>query len=286
MAKKGGLGLGLSELLSDIKSVDSSDDQKNGKSALRSLAIDRLKPGKYQPRRDMDQEALAELADSIRIQGVIQPIMVRPTLDGSYEIIAGERRWRAAQLANLHEVPVVIREIPDKQVIALSLIENIQREDLNAIEIALSLQRLIDEFSMTHENAALAIGRSRTAVSNLLRLLELPVEIKNMLQQRLLDMGHARALLVLSSAKQIAAAKIVIAKKLSVRATETLVNQLQQPKSTAKSFIDPNTTQVQKWLADRLATSVKIHHTKKGQGKVVIKYNSLDELDGILKHIR
>lgn len=193
MSKKSGLGIGLSAILSDTKTISISSH--SNKTSLKTLAIDLLKPGKYQPRRDMNKESLTELADSIRAQGIIQPLIVRPITGNNYEIIAGERRWRAAQLANLHEVPVVMKEIPDNQVIALSLIENIQREDLNALDTALSLQRLISEFDVTHENAALAIGKSRTAVTNLLRLLGLPDEIKNMMQESLLEMGHARALL-------------------------------------------------------------------------------------------
>lgn len=282
--KKKGLGIGLDELLSDIKTINTNVE--NNKTALKNLAIDLLKPGRYQPRRNMNKEALAELAESIRAQGIIQPLIVRPLTSGNYEIIAGERRWRAAQLANLHEVPVVIREIPDKQVIALSLIENIQREDLNAIDAALSLQRLISEFNITHENAALAIGKSRTVVTNLLRLLSLSEEIKNMVQQGLLEMGHARALLALDIAKQLAAAKIIIAKKLSVRGAESLVKQLQTPRLVTKGIIDTNTKQLQKELADKLAAAVNIFHTKKGKGKIIIKYNSLDELEGILRHIR
>ena len=283
MSKKRSLGSGLSELLSDIKTVNTST--QNNKHGLRNLSIDLLKPGKYQPRRDMDKETLAELADSIRTQGIIQPIIVRP-ISGAYEIIAGERRWRAAQLAKLQEVPVVVREIPDEQVIAISLIENIQREDLNVIDTAISLQRLIAEFSMTHESAASAIGKSRTAVTNLLRLLDLSEEIKEMIQQRLLEMGHARALLALDSAKRAVAAKIIVSKKLSVRATEILVRQLQKPQGRTKALTDPDTIQLQKQLADKLAATVNIYHTKKGKGKIVIKYNNLDELDGILKHIR
>lgn len=284
MAKKSGLGLGLSELLSDIKTI--TGDSQAHKTALRHLPIDLLRPGKYQPRRAMNKEALAELADSIRSQGIVQPIIVRPVGEGNYEIIAGERRWRAAQLANLHEVPVVIREMPDKQAIALSLIENIQREDLNAIDTAVSLQKLIEEFEMTHESAAVAVGKSRATVTNLLRLLELPEEIKDLVQQGQLEMGHARALLSLEQAKQLMAAKIIVTKKLSVRAAEVLVKQLQNPQSSVKKSHDPDTLQLQKQIADKLAAAVKISHTKKGSGKIVIKYNNLDELDGILKHIR
>lgn len=284
MVKKSSLGTGLSELLSDIKTIQSNIE--DNKTALKHLAIDLLKPGRYQPRRSMGKETLAELADSIRAQGIIQPLIVRPLLGGNYEIIAGERRWRAAQLANLHEVPVVIREIQDKQVIALSLIENIQREDLNAIDAALSLQRLISEFKITHENAAAAIGKSRVVVTNLLRLLSLSEEIKSMIQQGLLEMGHARAILALDFTKQLVAAKIIIAKKLSVRATEALVRRLQANPSLIKPTIDPNTTHLQKQLANKLAATVNIFHTKKGKGKIVIKYNSIEELEGILRHVK
>jgi len=273
--KKRGLGLGLTELLSE-----------NVKLRQDRLPIDKLKPGKYQPRRIMNQDALDELADSIRTQGIIQPIIVRKITNGNYEIIAGERRWRAAQLASLHEVPVVIRDISDEQTIALSLIENIQREDLNAIDTAISLQRLITEFSMTHESVASVVGKSRVTVTNLLRLLDLPEEIKNMVQQGKLEMGHARALLTLNTVKQIATAKIVIAKGLSARATENLVRQLQNPKIATKKLFDPNTMQLQKQISDKLSAPVKIQYAKKGgKGKIIIQYSSLDELEGILEHI-
>lgn len=286
MSKKRGLGLGLSELLSDLNVANNGGDYKNNKNVLKNLAIDLLQPGKYQPRRAMDKEALTELAASIRAQGIIQPLIVRPIAQGNYEIIAGERRWRAAQLAQLQEVPVVMRDIPDEQVVALSLIENIQRENLNAIDTAVGLQRLIDEFAMTHESAAAAVGKSRTAVTNLLRLLDLSESIKDMLRQSLLEMGHARALLALDAAKQLQAARVIVAKKLSVRAAEFLVRQLQKPQTKTKVLTDPNIVQLQKQLATKLAATVNIYHAKKGKGKIVIKYNSLDELDGILRHIQ
>ncbi|MEI8054480.1 MAG: ParB/RepB/Spo0J family partition protein [bacterium] len=279
MNKKRGLGLGLTALLSDIKTV-SVDEQR-----LRHLPVDVLQPGKYQPRRSVNPEALAELADSIRKQGIIQPVIVRALTPGKYEIIAGERRWRAAQLANLHEIPVVIRDISDKQAIALSLIENIQREDLSAIDTAMSLQRLIEEFSITHESAASIVGKSRTTVTNLLRLLELPEEIKNMIQLGELEMGHARALLTLDITKQLAAAKIIVARGLSTRAAESLVRQLQKPRITTKRSVDPNTINLQKQIADKLAAPVSIQHAKNGRGKIIIQYSSLDELEGILEHI-
>lgn len=284
MNKKRGLGLGLTALLSDIEKT--SDGEQVNKASLRQLPIDVLKPGKYQPRCSMNQEALAELAESIRKQGIIQPVIVRAITQGNYEIIAGERRWRAAQLANLHEIPVVIRDISNEQALALSLIENIQREDLNAIDIAMSLQRLANEFSMTHESVAAVVGKSRATVTNLLRLLALPDEIKKMLQLGELEMGHARALLTLELAQQLYVAKIIIARGLSARATESLVRQLQQPKTITKRSVDPNTVQLQKQISDKLAAPVSIQHAKTGKGKIIIQYNSLDELEGILKHIR
>lgn len=291
MAKKRGLGLGLSELLSDIQTISTTTTttkatESSINAGLRHLSIDLLKPGKYQPRRGMDKKSLEELAESIRTQGIIQPIVVRPIKGGGYEIIAGERRWRAAQLAKMQEVPVVTKEMADEQALAVSLIENIQREELNAIDTALSLQRLINEFSMTHENAALAIGKSRSAVTNLLRLLELADEIKEMVQEGALEMGHARALLTLEVTKRTYAAKIISSKKMSVRDAEKLVRQLQNPPAVKSRFIDPNTSNLQRDLADKLAAKVDIQHSKKGSGKIVIKYNNLDELDGILKHIK
>ena len=288
MQKKRGLGLGLTELLSDIDkaSAGAGIDAKPNKSALKHLPVDMLKPGKYQPRREMNQEALAELADSIRTQGIIQPIVVRTVAAGNYEIIAGERRWRAAQMAKLHEVPVVVRDISDEQAIAVSLIENIQREDLNAIDTAVSLQRLIDEFSMTHEHAASVVGKSRSTITNLLRLLELPEEIKKMVQVGDLEMGHARALLSLDVSKQGVAAKLIVTKGLSARAAEDLVRQLQTPKTITNRSVDPNTVQLQKQLSDKLAAPVRIQHAKNGKGRITIQYSSLDELEGILKHIR
>lgn len=278
MQKKRGLNVGLNELLSDI--------EISPQTVLKYLPVDMLQPGKYQPRRDMDQVCLTELAESIQQQGIIQPVIVRALAKGNYEIIAGERRWRAAQLAKLHEIPVVVKDIPDTHAIALSLIENMQREDLNAIDTAMSLQRLITEFAMTHDNIATVLGKSRVAVSNLLRLLTLPNEIKNMVQSGELEMGHARALLSLDLTQQLSAAKIIKAKALSARATESLVRQLQKPRIRKKSSTDVNTIRLQRQLATKLAAPVKIQHTKKGKGKIIIQYNSLDELDGILKHIR
>jgi len=285
MNKRRGLNSGLSELLSDLKiSNISSLNSNEQKFLLRNLPVDILKPGKYQPRRGMSQEALVELAESIRKQGIIQPVIVRAISASNYEIIAGERRWRAAQLANLHEVPVVIRDISDEQAIAISLIENIQREDLNAIDTAMSLQRLIKEFKMTHESAAGVVGKSRTTVTNLLRLLELPEEIKSMIERGELEMGHARALLSLGLAKQLAIAKIIVAKGLSARATESLVRQAQQNRQITKRSVDANTVKLQKKISEKLAALVNIQHNKSGKGKIIIEYNSLDELEGILEH--
>jgi ParB family chromosome partitioning protein len=282
MAKKRGLGknlndLGIAALLSDI--------QAEHKTELRKLPIDIMQPGKYQPRKDMDQQALVELADSIRAQGIIQPIVVRPITNNRYEIIAGERRWRAAQMAQLHEIPAVIRDIRDEAAIAMALIENIQRENLNAIEEATALQRLIAEFNMTHEEVAGAVGKSRTTITNLLRLLSLSPEVKTMLEHGDLEMGHARALLTLTENLQIQAAKTVVAKDLSVRATEHLTHKLQQPTKTTEKIADPNILQLQQNLSDKLGAHIIIHHNNKGNGKLVIKYNSLEELEGIIERI-
>ncbi len=280
MAIKRGLGksladLGITELLSDI--------QTEQKTELRKLPIDLIQPGKYQPRKDMDYDALEDLANSIRAQGIIQPIVIRPIGDNLYEIIAGERRWRAAQLAELHEIPVVIRDISDQAAIAMSLIENIQRENLNSIEEATALQRLIDEFGLTHQQAAEAVGKSRTTITNLLRLLSLPHNVKTMLEHGDLEMGHARALLTLSEELQLQAAQAVVAKGLSVRETEKLATKLQQPsKPAVEKTTDPNIVSLQHKLSDRLGAHVSIQHQNKGNGKLVIQYNSLDELEGII----
>ena len=294
MTKKSSLGRGLNELLSGAKSkvmhssdVDGiTDNAMTGE--LRQLPISMLKPGKYQPRLDIKQDSLTELSDSIRNQGVVQPLVVRASAGGSYEIIAGERRWRAAQLAGLHEVPVVVRNLDDRQAMAISLIENLQREDLHAIDTALGIKRLIDEFSMTHEAAAAAIGKSRTTVTNLLRLLSLPKEVKEMIREGTLEMGHARALLTLDIGRQLSAAKAVIKKKLSVRGCEHLVKQLQtNPGGHKKTDLNPNVKTLQMELADKLAAKVTISSSgRNGGGRIIIKYHSLDELDGILKHIK
>jgi ParB family chromosome partitioning protein len=259
--------------------------------------VDLLQRGKYQPRIDMRPETLQELADSIKAQGVVQPIVVRP-LDSAggtghtrYEIIAGERRWRAAQLAGLHEIPAVVRRVPDEAAIAMALIENIQRENLNPLEEARALDRLITEFDMTHATAAEAVGRSRAAVSNLLRLLELTDEVKALVEHRELEMGHARALLALETKRQQAEVGALVAKKnLSVRETEALVKRLTaQPRSAAAESaprVDANIRKLESELSEKLGAKVAVQHTTSGKGKLVISYHTLDELDGILDHIR
>jgi ParB family transcriptional regulator, chromosome partitioning protein len=265
---------------------------------LAHLPLDLLQRGKYQPRIDMRQESLQELADSIKAQGIVQPIVVRP-VDGAapgesqrYEIIAGERRWRAAQIAGLPTVPAVIRRVPDEAAIAMALIENIQREDLNPLEEARALDRLISEFGITHQQAADAVGRSRAAVSNLLRLLELPPEISAFVERRELEMGHARALLGLTQRRQqVEVGQLVAKKSLSVRETEALVRSMLNKgggttigKDTAKG-LDPNVQRLQDELSEKLGAPVQIQHASSGRGKVVVSYHSLDELDGILAHI-
>jgi ParB family chromosome partitioning protein len=303
-AKKRGLGRGLDALLgpasvqarqAEVATPPPSETvQRNANPVdgeLRTLGVEQLQRGKYQPRTDMHNESLEDLADSIRVQGVVQPIVVRP-IDGSrYEIIAGERRWRAAQLAELQEVPVVVREMDDRTAIAVALIENIQRENLNPLEEAHALQRLIDEFGMTHQQAAEAVGRSRAAVSNLLRLLELGEVATGMVQRGELEMGHARALLALSGSKQAEAAHHVVNHGLSVRATEHLVkkliNEAKHPqKEPQPRRRDPDLVILEQDLSDRIGAPVAVQANPKGKGKLVISYNSLDELDGILAHIQ
>ncbi|MGD8311297.1 MAG: ParB/RepB/Spo0J family partition protein [Gammaproteobacteria bacterium] len=304
--KKRGLGRGLDALLgpaartpsaeperapaADLRAVPAADPDaapaEDG--ILRTLPVDVIVRGKYQPRVDMHQESLQELADSIGEQGVVQPIVVRGIAAGRYEIIAGERRWRAAQLAGLHEIPAVVRAVDDRGAIAIALIENIQRENLNPMEEARALKRLVDEFGITHEEAARAVGRSRAAVSNLLRLLVLDAAVKEMVERRELEMGHARALLALNGPQQLDAARQVSARGLSVRATESLIRQLQQPphRKAPPAPKDPNIQHLETTLSDRLGASVNIRAGRGGRGKLEISYNSLDELDGILEHIR
>ncbi|MFT5722797.1 MAG: ParB family chromosome partitioning protein [Motiliproteus sp.] len=289
MLKKRGLGRGLDALLAGSALHEGSADAgrvltTNG---LEILPLDKIQRGIYQPRRDMDQAALEELANSIRAQGVIQPIVVRPLDMGRYEIIAGERRWRAAQLAGLTEIPASIRDVPDEAAIAMALIENIQRENLSPIEEAMALQRLMDEFDLTQQKAAEAVGKSRTTVTNLLRLLKLTTDAKRMLEYGDLEMGHARALLALEGDKQIAAAKEVVARGMSVRQTEALVKQLQTaPKPTEKSAADPGIEQLQQRWHQALGLQVKILHTDKGAGKLTISYKTLNDIESILNKIQ
>lgn len=279
MVKLKGLGRGLDALLA------SGGEAVAGES-LQTLSTALLQPGKYQPRTYMDEVALAELAESIKAQGVMQPILVRPVNGGRYEIIAGERRWRAARLAGLNEVPTVVREVPDEAALAMALIENIQREDLNPLEEAHGIQRLVNEFGMTHQAAAEAVGRSRSAVSNLLRLLSLAKPVQDMLGKGELEMGHARALLALSTGKQLEAAHMVVHRGLSVRETERLVSHLlAAPAQKAKRKPDRDLLALQEEIAQKLGTHVAIKAGKKGAGKLVIDYASLDQLDGILQKL-
>ena len=278
MVKMKGLGRGLDALLA-------GDSAESKKDALQTLSIDRLQPGKYQPRTQMDKASLVELAESIKSQGIIQPILARALPHGDYEIIAGERRWRAARLAGLSEVPVLVREVPDEAALAMSLIENIQRENLNPLEEAAGIQRLISEFSMTHQLAAEAVGRSRSAVTNLLRLLNLVAPVQEMLMHSQIDMGHARALLALPNATQITAAHEISSKKLSVREAEKMVQRMQQPEQKTKPRPDPDVVRLQEDLAQHLGTTVTLKAQKKGSGKLIISYDSLDRLDTILARL-
>ena len=278
-AKPKGLGRGLDALLAG----NSSEPQRQ-----ETLRVDYLQPGKYQPRTHMDQESLNELAASIKAQGVMQPILVRPVDGGRYEIIAGERRWRASQLAGLHEVPVLVRDIPDDSALAMSLIENIQREDLNPLEEAMGIQRLIDEFGMTHQQAADSVGRSRPAASNLLRLLHLAKPVQDLLMAGEIDMGHARALLPLAKASQVQLAHRISAKGYSVREAERMVqHELNPPKKkSAPKKEDRDVARLEEELADALGAQVKIRMGAKGDGQIAIGFSSLDQLDGVLGRLR
>jgi len=284
-AKKRGLGRGLDALLGQSNATEGngySQDQQ-----LKELPVDLIQRGKYQPRRDMDPQALEELAESIRAQGVMQPIVVRSIGGERYEIIAGERRWRATQLAGLDTIPTVIRDVPDEAAIAMALIENIQREDLNPIEEAIALQRLQQEFELTQQQVADAVGKSRVSITNLLRLTSLPEDVKLMLERGDLEMGHARALLGLLAEQQTTAARQVVAKGLTVRQTEALVRQWLNPRrDPGQQRLNPDVERLQQDLGERLGAEVKLQHGAKGKGKLVISYSSLDELDGILGHIR
>ena len=284
--KKRSLGRGLDVLLKSAVNIPANTE--NQEAELRGLPIETIVRGRYQPRADIREDTLQELAESIRSQGVVQPIVVRPIGPGRYEIIAGERRWRAAQLAGLTEVPAVIREVPDSVALAMALIENIQREDLNPLEEATALQRLGAEFGMTHQAIAEAIGRSRAAVSNLLRLLDLCDEVRELLQERKLEMGHARALLPLTPPLQREAARQILIRGLSVRETEQLVRDLQSEPvgPSPNKTLDPNVRTLQDELSERLGAKVRLQHNASGKGRLVIHYNTLDELDGILARVK
>lgn len=280
MLRMKGLGRGLDALLAG----NSKDDKE--RESFQNLKITLLQPGKYQPRTNMDQESLVSLAESIRTQGVMQPILVRQISGGRYEIIAGERRWRASQIAGLLEIPALVREAADEGALAMSLIENIQREDLNPLEEALGIQRLIKEFGMTHETAGLAVGSSRSTVSNLLRLLSLPLVVQELIMQEKIDMGHGRALLGLSTTKrQIETANVVAHKQLSVRETEKLVYQIERLVKKQSPKSDRDLLCLQESVSEKLGAQVIIKPGKKDSGKMIIHYNSLDQLDGILSRL-
>lgn len=282
--KKKRLGRGLGSLIGNIEQVTqlSEQDQAHG---LRELDIDQIQRGKFQPRQNFDQQSLQELADSIRAQGVIQPVVVRP--EGShFELVAGERRWRAAQMVGLQKIPVVVRDIDGKAAAAIALIENIQREDLNPLEESAAFMRLIDEFDLTHQQVADSVGRSRAAVSNLLRLLDLADPVKNQVNLGLLDMGHARALLALIRHDQIEVANLVVKRGLSVRATEQLVKRTLKGQSDKESpDSDPDIRRLETRISEKLGAAVKIKSGKQGSGKLIISFHNSDELDGILEHL-
>jgi ParB family chromosome partitioning protein len=294
-AKRRGLGRGLDALLTpQVKTPDQKDVKESVESApkdgdLRKIAINKLSPGKYQPRKDMSDAALEELSLSIQSQGIIQPIVVRPLSGGNeeYEIIAGERRWRAAKLAQLLEVPCLIKDVPDESAVAIALIENIQREDLNAMEEAIALERLLTEFDLTHQEVAIAVGKSRTTVTNLLRLNNLHDEVKTFLENGDIEMGHARALLALNNNVQAEAAEIVVTKELTVRETETLIKKLKNPEE--KKLVkekDEQSINIEKDLTDRLGLKVSVSHNKKGKGKLVISYSEFAELEKLIAQIK
>ena len=293
-AKKRGLGRGLDALLGGAQTEPAPVPTSGGetKDSLNRLPVDLIQRGRYQPRREFDPDALRELADSIAAQGVIQPVVVRAVENDRYELIAGERRWRAAQQAGLDEIPVVIKEVTEEGAMAMGLIENIQREDLNPLEEANALSRLLHEFGLTHQEVAKAVGKSRTTVTNLLRLLELNEEVKHLVESRRLEMGHARALLGLQGEAQTKAANQVVKQGLSVRETEKLVRRLQGEAESAKTPVrapaaeDPDIRRLVNDLSEKLGAKVDLQQGAKGKGKLVIGYNSLDELEGILDHIR
>jgi len=294
-AKRRGLGRGLDALLAPQTKSPVLDGNKESLESspkdgdLRKIALDKLSPGKYQPRKDMSDEALEELSLSIQSQGIIQPIVVRPLTEGEgeYEIIAGERRWRAAQLAQLTEVPCIIKDVPDESAVAIALIENIQREDLNAMEEAVALDRLLTEFDLTHQEVAIAVGKSRTTITNLLRLNNLHSEVKTFLENGDIEMGHARALLALNDDLQAEAAAIVATKELTVRETEALIKKIKNPeeKKPIKEK-DQETINIEKDLTDKLGLKVSVSHNHKGKGKLVISYSKLAELEKLLTKIK
>ena len=288
--KKGGLGRGLDALLGASATARGEiTPDPAGAETLRQLPVEQIQRGRYQPRQDLREDTLRELAESIRAQGVVQPVVVRPIGEDRYELIAGERRWRAAQLAGLRQVPAVIRNVVDQAAIAMALIENIQREDVNPLEEATALQRLITEFELTHQQAAEAVGRSRTAVTNLLRLLELTEDVRQLVRDRKLDMGHARALLPLPAPLQREAAHQVLLRGLSAREAEELARRLQQRAGAAPAPtqpIHPDLRLLQDDLAERLGARVQVRHATSGKGCVVIHYNTLDELDGIIARVK
>ncbi len=298
--KRRGLGRGLDALLGGGHSKNPSDaanqalnvaempvaDAGPQDGQMHHLPVEFLQRGRYQPRRDMQPEALQELADSIKAQGVMQPIVVRPVGDKRYEIIAGERRWRASQLAGMETVPAIVRDVSDEAAIAMALIENIQREDLNPVEEALSLKRLQDEFGLTHQEVADAVGKSRTAVSNILRLLNLTEDVRIMLERGDIEMGHARCLLTLPADAQRLLARRIVAKGLSVRQAEALVRSfLSTPAEGEEVRPNADILHLQEGLSERIGVPVEVQHSAKGSGRLVLKYNSLDELDGILHHM-
>ena len=306
MAKRKGLGRGLDSLISGATGVTPAEAIKAATEAmhqqeqnvdvnkpvdgtLKHLPVEFLQRGKYQPRRDMHPEALEELAESIKAQGVMQPIVVRPISQDRYEIIAGERRWRATQLAGLDKIPAVIREVADETAVAMALIENIQREDLNPMEEAMALKRLQDEFELTQQEVADAVGKSRTAVTNLLRLLNLSEEVKTMLEHGDLEMGHARCILTLEPVKQREVAQTIVAKGLSVRQAEALAKKVQEEKkpkpAQPSSQNNQDMQRLEEDLGEHVGVPVQLQHSNKGNGKLVLKYNNLDELDGILRHL-
>ncbi len=290
MSRKAPLGRNLNALLKKTRAADEQAGKTPSDAVLKDLPLDVIQPGRYQPRSAMDPDKLAELSESIRAQGLVQPVVVRPLAKpGQYELIAGERRWRATRMAGKETIPAIIREVEDEATLALALIENIQRENLNPLEEAVALKRLIDEFDLTHGQAAESVGRSRAAVSNLLRLLELDPEVRELVDQRLIDMGHARALLGLAGSDQIRAARQVINLGLSVRQTEALVRRIKEGGSGRPEparVVDPDINRLEQQLTETLCAKVNFRHSSSGKGQMVIKYTSLEELEGIIERIR